>query len=327
MEKFRNLSLLFIFSAYGCEGNQSALNATGSSAKIISDMFWWMLIGAALIWIIFISLGFYAIKHKSEADESRRKSLFVIGGGGVFPTVILSFLLYFSLTPLPKLLEPAPSGSLRLEVSGAQWWWRVRYPLENGNFVELANEIRLPVGEPVEIKLTSEDVIHSFWVPSLAGKMDMIPGNVTKLSFTPEKVGLFKGACAEYCGASHALMQLDVVVMKKEAFQEWLDWQKRPALEAKTAMAVKGKVSFKQNGCVACHTVRGVESRGVIGPDLTHVGSRLRLGAGVMINSIPSYHQWISRVEEIKPGVKMPSFNMISNEDIKAISVWLEGLK
>jgi cytochrome c oxidase subunit 2 len=231
------------------------------------------------------------------------------------------------LAPLPALLAPAPGGSLKITVLGEQWWWRVQYQSAGGDPIVLANEIRLPVGEPVEFRLESPDVIHSFWIPSLAGKIDMIPGRVTRLSLTPTRTGVFRGACAEYCGTSHAWMSFYVVVEEKTAFDRWLTNQKAPARPLSEPVSMRGQELFVANGCGACHTIRGTQARGVLGPDLTHVGGRLSLGAGMLPNNAETLLRWIARTEQVKPGVLMPAFGMLPNEDLKALAAYMEALK
>ena len=193
--------------------------------------------------------------------------------------------------------------------------------------VELANEIRLPVGEPVEFELATRDVIHSFWIPSLGGKMDMIPGRTTRLRLEPTRTGVFRGTCAEFCGASHAYMSFAVVVMEKEEFAAWLAGQRAPARRGHEALAARGEALFQANGCGACHSVRGTSARGVIAPDLTHLGSRETLGAGVLPNEAAALERWIAHPSALKPGVRMPAFGMLPKDDLRALAAYLEALE
>jgi len=193
--------------------------------------------------------------------------------------------------------------------------------------VELANEIRLPVGERTEITLSSADVIHSFWVPALGGKIDMIPGRVTRMALEPTRTGTFRGACAEYCGLSHARMNLVAVVMERDAFDAWLDAQSDPVRPSDSPSAERGRELFLTNGCGACHTVRGTEADGRVGPDLTHLGSRHTVGAGLLALDEASLEQWIIRPDEFKPGVHMPSFGMLPPADVRDMAAWLAGLR
>jgi len=311
----------------GCGGVQSALSPAGREAGRIADLFWWMTGGAIIVWLAVIGLTIYAARVQSEARNHRRDRFLIIGGGVLVPTVVLTVLLLYGLAPIPALLAPAPEGSLKIVVSGEQWWWRVRYLPPGGQPLEMANEIRLPVGEPVQFQLESPDVIHSFWIPSLAGKMDMIPGRVTYLALQPAKTGVYRGACAEYCGTSHAMMNFYVEVMEKEDFSRWLAQQAQPSQPPAETIAARGQELFLTNGCNACHTVRGTPARGVIGPDLTHVGSRLSIAAGTLPNEPDDFQRWIAHTTEVKPAVLMPAFYMLPPEDLRALATYLEGLK
>jgi cytochrome c oxidase subunit 2 len=202
----------------------------------------------------------------------------------------------------------------------------VRYLAADGSVVESANELRLPVGEPVEFRLQSPDVIHSFWIPAIGGKMDMIPGRITRLTLTPTTSGVFRGVCAEYCGTSHALMGFPVVVLEKLEFARWLMRQAEPAPVPAEPRTARGQDLFLANGCGACHTVRGTPADGVLGPDLTHVGGRLSLGAGMLPNETDDFVRWLARTAELKPGVHMPAFGMLPADELDALAVYLDGL-
>lgn len=312
----------------GCDGPQSALNPAGHAAARIAELFWWMAAGAACIWGFMIALALYSLHHP-ESHSQRSGILLIIGGGVIFPTVVLAGLLTYGLAFLPDLLRPLSPGDLRIAVSGEQWWWRVRYfsPATNGEAVELANEIRLPVGTPVEFHLESPDVIHSFWIPALGGKIDMIPGRRNRLVLEPTRTGTFRGTCAEYCGTSHALMSFPVVVLEKADFAAWLQRQHEPALAPVQPLAARGQEVFLEHGCGACHTIRGTPADGVVGPELTHVGSRLSLGAGILPNDPEAFVRWLAHTRTIKPGVQMPAFGMLPHEDLRALAAYLDGLQ
>ncbi len=330
LERRISAALLFCASSIllaGCTGVQSSLEPAGREAKRIADIFWLMTAGAFIIWLAVIILALWAVRAPPEGHTLRRTRLIIVGGGAVVPTVVLTALLIYGLAPIPALVAPAPAGSLKIEVSGEQWWWRVRYLPSSGQAVVLANEIRLPVGEPVEFRLESPDVIHSFWIPSLAGKVDMIPGRVTRLVLKPTKTGVFRGACAEYCGTSHALMAFSVVVMNRDEFDRWLVDQARPASTPAESLAARGQELFLANGCNACHSVRGTSAAGVIGPDLTHVGSRLSVAAGTLPNEPAAFRQWIGHTAAVKPGVLMPSFHMLPPDELEALAAYLKGLQ
>ena len=283
--------------------------------------------GALVVWAGVGWLLWSAIRGRAAQNSARQARLYIIGGGAVVPTVVLTGLLLYGLGMTPALLAPAPPGSLRIVVTGEQWWWRVRYVPASGEAVTLANEIRLPVGEPVEFELDSPDVIHAFWIPALGGKMDMIPGRRTRLLLEPTRAGTFRGQCAEYCGTSHALMAFPVVVMEKDDFARWLDAQRAPAAEATDASAAHGCELFFLNGCAACHTIRGTPARGTIGPELTHVGSRLTLGAGILPNDPAALVRWLEQTNQVKPGVRMPHCGMLPREELGALAAYLESLQ
>jgi cytochrome c oxidase subunit 2 len=196
-----------------------------------------------------------------------------------------------------------------------------------GGTVETANELRLPVGARVELQLSSPDVIHSFWVPSIAGKMDMIPGRLTRLALEPTQTGVFRGACAEYCGASHALMAFVVVVVEPGEFEAWLAAQALAAASPADPLAARGQQAFVAHGCTACHTIRGTEAAGAIGPDLTHVGSRLQIGAATLPNVPEALMRWIAQTDRIKPGVHMPAFRTLGPDDLSALAAYLLSLR
>jgi cytochrome c oxidase subunit 2 len=179
----------------------------------------------------------------------------------------------------------------------------------------------------VEFQLESSDVIHSFWIPALGGKVDMIPGRRTRLVLKPTQTGVYRGVCAEYCGASHALMSFFVVVEREQDFERWLARQAEPAASPRGQTATRGGELFVANGCGACHSVRGTPADGVIGPDLTHVGSRHSVGAGVLETRADAFLQWLRRTNELKPSVLMPAFGMLPPDDLRALAVYLEGLK
>lgn len=311
----------------GCGGRQSALDPAGRGAERIADLFWWMTGGALVIWAVMVALAIYAIWSRREAHTERQAKLIIVGGGVAFPTVTLAGLLTYGLAMLPALLAPAPEGSLKIAVSGEQWWWRVRYLPPDGEPVELANEIRLPVGEPVEFQLESPDVIHSFWIPPLGGKVDMIPGRKTRLVLQPTRTGTLRGVCAEYCGSAHALMAFDVVVVEKAEFATWLARQREPAVESAGPLAAQGRELFLANGCGACHTIRGTDARGVVGPDLTHAGNRTSIGAGTLRNERDDFLRFITHTEKLKPGVHMPSFDILEESGLQAMAAYLESLK
>lgn len=309
-----------------CEGPQSALGPSGLGAERLAQLFWIMLIGAAIIWTLVIGFAIYVARLKSARYSEKAAYRLIVLGGVALPVTVLAALLAYGLILMPDLR--AGDGGLRIAVSGERWWWHVEYfPAEGGSTVTSANELRLPVGQRAEITLTSPGVIHSFWIPPLGGKLDMIPGRTNRLVLEATETGIYRGQCAEFCGTSHALMAFAVVVMEPDAFAAWLAKEARPAATPDAPAIRAGRDRFLATGCGACHTIRGTPAAGVIGPDLTHVGGRLTLGAGTLPNDAESFAHWIADTQEIKPGVLMPSFGMLPDREIRAIAAYLDSLK
>lgn len=311
----------------GNAGSQSILNPSSVEAEQIATLFWWMAGGGGIIWLVMISLLIYA-QHLNPVAHHRKKSAqFIIGGGVIAPTLILTVLLIYSLSLLPALLARPEKGALQVEVEGRQWWWNVRYSGQAGEQIVLANEIYLPRGESVEFLLTSSDVVHSFWIPSLGGKVDMIPGRTTRLTLHPDRVGTFRGICAEYCGMSHAYMNFTVVVVERDDFHRWLIDQSTSRSVPVDKAPSAGEAVFLQSGCGSCHTIRGTDADGTVGPELTHVGSRLNLGAGRLPNDRESFQNWITHTSRLKPGVKMPEFRALTEQQIADLATYLDNLR
>lgn len=299
----------------------------GRDAAVILELFWWMVGGAVIVWFIVIGLAYTAIRKREHTANRKRTHVLIIGGGAVFPTVVLTVLLAYGLALMPGLLDHGEDAPPRIHVTGERWWWRVRYELENGATFELANELRIPLGRRSPLWLRAADVIHAFWIPAIAGKTDMIPGRVNRAALEPTRTGTFRGVCAEYCGLSHAKMLLDVVVLEPEAYEAWLLEQQQPAHPPTTAIASEGAALFDSLGCGACHTIRGTAANGSVGPDLTHVGSRVKLGAGILENDVEGALKWLTKLHSLKPGVNMPSFGMLPEPERRALAAYLESLK
>lgn len=309
----------------GCEGAQSTLAPGGAEAQAVRTLFLAMAIAGGAIWLGVVGLLAYALLRRKGAVGERKAGRLILLGGVVFPSVTLFGLLAYALWLMPGLrpFARADEPALRVEVTGKQFWWEVVYRSADGRPVVLANEIRLPKGQRVEIALKSADVIHSFWIPSLAGKMDMIPGRTNRLSIEATKAGTYRGPCAEYCGTSHALMALSAVVMEPDAFAGWLEEQSRPAV----GVDAPGAGLFLRHGCGACHAVAGTEAHGRVGPDLSHLGGRQTLAAGILPNTEADIARFIAEPDRIKPGSGMPAFAMLPPEELRQIARWLKGLR
>jgi cytochrome c oxidase subunit 2 len=256
---------------------------------------------------------------------------FILAGGIAFPVVVLTALLFHTFGVARALVQPLPEGGspLRIEVVGHQFWWEVRYPAAPpAETIVTANEIRIPIGRDVELRVTSADVIHSLWVPALQGKIDMIPGQVNFLRLRADRPAVVRGQCAEFCGAQHALMAFLVVAEPPEAFEAWLQRQRLPAPMPTDPVLATGRHVFGAAGCGGCHTVRGTEWAGQAGPDLTTVGGRLSLGAGILANHRGTIAGWIAGSQDLKRGNRMPSFaSALDGPELRAVAIWLESLK
>ncbi len=315
----------------GCRGPQSAFAPAGHEADRVLDLFWVMTAGATLIWLFVMGVSVYATVVQSEAHSERTGLRFILWGGVVFPTVVLVALLVFGLRMMPEFRAAADDGP-RIAVSGERFWWRVHYGAPNrpgvakalsGEGVPSANEVWLPVNRRTEILLGSPDVIHSFWVPNIAGKTDAIPGRVNRLVVEPTREGVFNGICAEFCGTAHAQMGLRVRVVPQAAFDAKVAAEAAPA----AVLAHPGRAVFERSGCGACHAVRGTASSGRVGPDLTHLASRKTLGAGILPVTPDSIARFVAETDHAKPGVEMPAFPMLPAEDLRAVAEWLGSLR
>jgi len=318
---------LVALAAVGCSGEQSALAPASRQAVASDALWWWMAWGSLVTWLATLAVAAWCVRGSSGAPNVRRDRVLIIGGGVVIPVAVLTALLIWGLMMIPPLVARAPDGSLLVTVVGEQWWWRIRYQMPDGTSVEVANELQLPVGEPVQFRLESDNVIHSFWIPALGGKMDMIPGRVTWLAIEPTVTGSFRGACAEYCGGSHALMGFAVTVTERDEFDAWLARQAAPSSFPADPQARAGQDVFLAAGCGACHTVRGTAADGVIGPDLTHVGSRRGLAGLALSNDPAAFRRWLVDPEAVKPDAHMPPFGMLQSADLDALAQFLEGLQ
>jgi cytochrome c oxidase subunit 2 len=311
-----------------CDGVQSALAPQGPEAGRVAVLFWVLTAGAAGIMIGVIVLTAVAMFGRVAWRRRLGTESIVIGGGIVFPVVTLSLLLVYGLLVMRAGESAAEPGAepFRIAVVGERWWWRVIYADGKDRF-ESANELRIPAGRPVEIALTTADVIHSFWVPRLAGKLDMIPGRTTVLRLSADAPGVSRGQCAEYCGGAHALMSFFVVAMVQQEFGTWLAREAAPADSPRDPREQQGQLLFMTSGCGACHAIRGTSAAGRIGPDLTHVGGRMSLAAGTLANDEAAFSRWITDNQHIKPENLMPPFRIFSEGELAALSAYLANLR
>jgi len=302
---------------------QSILATAGPEARAIAELTWWMIGGGTVIMLIVVGFTAWAVWGPAKARGWLADSRTIMAGGFIFPVVVLSALLGYSMVIHAGARDLGPP-TLHIDVTGEQWWWRVRYRDEAGTFLaETANEIHIPVGATVALTLTTKDVLHSFWVPALAGKLDMVPGQANVLHLRADKAGTYRGQCAEYCGGAHALMAFHVVADEPAVFGEWLAQQRQPVAGG----GGRGRPLFLAAGCGACHSVRGTAATGQLGPDLTHVGARGFIGGGTLPLDRANLKAWIEGSQDIKPHNRMPSFGIFAEGEAEAIAAWLETLK
>lgn len=257
-----------------------------------------------------------------KAKLGGTRAIWILGIG--FPVVVLSLLLVYGLSLTRNLAAPVQQDAMRVRITGEMWWWRVAYLDGAGRPFSIdANELHIPVGQPVLLELESNDVIHSFWVPQLSGKLDMVPGRRNILPIQADRAGVFAGQCAEYCGGPHALMGFRVIAHEPAAFAQLMAARRTP----RPAIAMEGAALFRSTGCAACHRIAGTGVNGTAGPDLTHVGSRTTLGAGILPNNRGTMLGWIGDSQAIKPGNRMPPYKMLSAAELQALAVYLEAQK
>ena len=304
---------------------QSVLHPAGPDAAIIAQLTWVLFGGGALIFVGVMAVFALGLRPKARPVSPR---WWILGAGVAFPVVLLSALLVWSTLRSAELTPQTSRGAMSIGVTAKMWWWEVRYhdPASGREFAG-ANEIRIPVGKPVYLGLTSTDVIHSLWVPALNGKMDTVPGRINGLTLQADKPGIYRGQCAEYCGEQHALMALHVVALPQAEFDRWLSEQAAPAREPSSPLIERGRAAFLEQRCQACHTIRGVAEGSRLGPDLTHVGGRLHIAAGTLRNHRGTLAGWIADPQALKPGARMPAALDIDGPTLNALAAYLEHLK
>ena len=310
-----------------CSGpSPSTLDPHGPGANRVAGL-WWLLfwISAVVFAVVCLLVVAALARRRGDRETLVRRGggeLLIVVGGVVLPAIVLTAVYVVGLRDLRALTVPKGTD-LTVEVTGHDWWWEVRYP-EDG--IVSANEIHVPVGRPVRLNLTSRDVIHSFWVPQLTVKTDLIPGHTNTTWIQASKPGTYRGQCAEYCGLQHAKMAILVVAEPADAYASWVAAERRPAVASSDSTAVRGRLALERNSCAACHTVRGTTAGGTLGPDLTHFGSRRTIGAGALPNTPGNLGGWIVNSQTVKPGNRMPP-QPLTPEELQALLAYLERLK
>ena len=311
----------------GCSGPQSALDPAGPSAASIHLLGMVMYVGATLVTLLVAVLMLMPFLRGRTGPVNR--NLFLWGGGILLPGLTLTALVPYVMTVGHETRAATSADRLSVDVTGYLYWWEMSYRRPGGlPAVPSANELRLPVGEPVELFLRANDVIHSFWVPNLAGKTDMIPGRVNRMVIQADRPGIYRSQCAEYCGLQHALMAFDVIALPRAEFDAWLAGAAQPAPAPQAPELRQGRDLFVNLGCGACHAVRGVaEARLGLGPDLTQVGARRTIGAGTIPGGVGNIAGWIASSQHLKPGNAMPSYDQLAGPQLRNLAAYLESLR
>ncbi len=308
-----------------------SLDPQGPAAESAAALWWLMLaLGVAVfvVFAVFLAVGLFRSRAdggtEPGADATGRFGAWMIGAGVAVPLIVISVVFAATVRALTDLETTAPEGALVVDVVGHQWWWEVRYP---DQAVTTANELHIPVGRKVALRLSSADVIHSFWVPELGGKLDLLPDRVNILVLEADEPGEYASRCAEFCGLQHTLMGMAVVAEPADRFDAWAAARSQAAATPGDAIARRGQQVFLGAGdCASCHTVAGTSAAGTRGPDLTHIASRPTLGASPLENTAANLARWVSDPHAIKRGVHMPAAQ-ISPEDIEAVLAYLGTLR
>ncbi len=323
--------MLGVIGLSGCANSPSVLNPQSPNADRVAQLSWVQFIIAAIVFTVVIALLILGIirAHRFEphagelvrVTDDRRVISIVLLAGALLPAVVLFGVMLWSISITNASAQP--DSALVIEVTGRQWWWQLHYMNEN---IISANEIHIPVGRPVTLKLMSADVNHSFWVPELSPKLDLIPGQTNTLNIEADTPGTFRGQCAEYCGLQHAHMAFLVIADPPDTYAKWVADQQQPAPTPSEAQVKAGQQVFLSSACVYCHTVRGTNAVGNLGPDLTHLASRQTIGAGVLRNTPGNLAGWVVNSQAIKPGNLMPPMELDANQ-LPALLAYLQSLE
>lgn len=326
----RSLLISIIAVMSGCSGNQSALDPQGAPAIHLEHLIIGVVAVCTLVWIlVMVMLAMALLKGRRAGSESAgsEKRLTTIVTAAVAVTVVIIAGLTIASFFTTRSIGVPNDTALTITVKGQQWWWQVFYSGSGTTpGFQTANEIHIPIGEDVQLRLESADVIHSFWVPSLAGKQDLVPGRSNTLLLRAEKPGVYRGQCSEFCGLQHSHMAIMVIAEARADYERWAASQRGNAVMPAEPDAASGREAFLRKPCAACHTIRGTAANGTTGPDLTHIGGRQTIAAGLLETTRGSLAAWIADPQTLKPGNNMPMVTLTSAE-LQNISAYMESLK
>ena len=320
------LCLACLSLSAACSGpSPSTLDPQGPKSETVAGS-WWLLLGvAAAVCLIVTVLAVVPVlrRRRVAGPRSGDGMRVVLVCGVILPAIVFASTFGLSMRDLVDTSRAPTTPRMTIDVIGHQWWWEVRY---SGGPAVTANEIHVPVGTNIRLRLRTADVIHSFWVPQVMPKMDLLPRRVNQTWLRVDRVGRYRGQCAEYCGLQHAHMAFFVVAQHRAGFDTWLRRMSATARQPVDAMAQRGEQVFTSTTCATCHTVRGTSADGHVGPDLTHVGSRSTLASGLIPNDVGSMSGWIANSQAVKPGNKMPP-QKLSPADLRAVVAYLQELR
>ena len=311
----------------------------GAQAQAVADLWHWLLPICTLVFIAVVIALLLALRRaprvaidaapdiESLSQREPKVARRVVGSAVGLSTILLLILLAASVLTDRRLAQLPLANALHIELIGYQWWWEARYDdRDPSRIFTTANELHIPVGRPVIVSLVGADVIHSFWVPSLAGKKDLIPGRDQTISFRADHPGVYRGQCAEFCGYQHAKMALYVIADRADDYEQWAARQRRPAATPASEEAKRGQDLFLARSCAMCHAINGTTAQARHAPDLTHVASRMTLAAGALENTPSNRAAWMLDPQQFKPGTKMPAENLAPQE-LAALNAFLGSLQ
>lgn len=335
MARKRVLLLVPLILLASCGGSQSSLNPLGPAARESSNLEWVILILFCIVIVVMWALiALVVSRRRGSLDEHAPYDIgggqnWILIGGFAIPALILAGIYISGLVTLSAF--PVHDGAMlpppQIRIIGHQWWWQVEY-LEGSlqqHFIT-ANEIHIPAGRPVDIDLGSADVIHSFWVPTLHGEVDLIPGVSNRIRIQADHPGIYRGQCTDYCGEEHANMKLLVVAQTPDQYQQWLANQRKEAAQPITAQQREGQQLFLSSACMLCHTIRGTLAQGRVGPDLTHLASRRMIASNLLQNDTANLAAWATHAQSLKPGVLMPNLSEFNGRQLNALVAYLQNL-
>ncbi|EJC64674.1 cytochrome c oxidase, subunit II [Rhizobium leguminosarum bv. viciae WSM1455] len=327
----RGLPLALLMLLSGCSSPQSVLNAQGEAAIALKDLIIFVTLVAGVLWLAVVSvMAFALVRKKSQSaglDHRSERMMTIAVATATAATALIVGVLTVASFYTTRALNSGGDAEVTVVVRAQQWWWQFIYAdRDQRPIFQTANELHIPVGKTIRLRLQAADVIHSFWVPSLAGKLDLIPGRENILTLRAERPGVYRGQCAEFCGLQHGHMAFVVIAEDHADYQHWLAGQRLDGAAPSGAEAIAGRAVFLAKQCAACHTIRGTAASGSSGPDLTHVGSRRTIAAGLLETTRGSLAAWIADPQTLKPGNNMPLVPLTADE-LRQLSAYMESLR